>query len=117
MRAILSQLEAILDRLAQPERLSAEEVGFLLRDWDTAMACLEGFPESAAAAALAPGEKLYLRVWLQRILERLPVVQDLLVVHKSDLAKQLFSENRRLKSLNSRYSAEFWGNSRLQQKV
>lgn len=117
MRAILSQLDAILDKLTQAETLSAEEVGFLVRDWDAAIARLEQFPESALSADLSSGERLYLRVWLARILERLPVVQDLLVVHKSDISKQLFSENRRLQSLNSRYSAEIWGTSRLHQKA
>lgn len=117
MRAILSELDAILDKLAQAETLSAEEVGFLVRDWDAAILRLEQFPEGGDAVDLSPGERLYLRVWLTRILERLPVVQERLVAHKSHISKQLFSENRRLQSLNSRYSAEFWGTSRLHQKA
>ncbi|MEO5362018.1 MAG: hypothetical protein H7838_00120 [Magnetococcus sp. DMHC-8] len=114
MRAILAQLESILDRLAAPDRLTADEVGFLAREWDDTMTRLDHFPDSDT---LPPGEKLYLRTWLQRLLQRLPAVQEQLLLHKSDIAKQLFSENRRFQALNNRYSAEFWGTGTMHQKA
>ena len=114
MRAVLLHLEAILDRLTTPDALSATEVGFLAREWDEAMARLEGFP---AGEALPAAEKLYLRVALQRIIQRLPAVQDLLVAHKSDMAQQIFSEKRRFQALNSRYSSAFQGLSTMHRKA
>ncbi len=117
MKEILARLEAILDALAKPEELTAEAVGGLAREWDEEMVRLDHFPESGAFQALSPGDRLYLQVWLQRLLDRLPSVQALLVAHKSDVARQLFSENRRFQALNSRYSAEFQDISRLHQKA
>ncbi|MEO5348752.1 MAG: hypothetical protein H7836_03790 [Magnetococcus sp. YQC-3] len=117
MKELLTRLDAILDGLAKPEDLTAEAVGLLAQEWDALMGRLEQLPESAAYQALSPGDKLYLRVWLQRILDRLPAVQGGLSAHKSDIARQLFSENRRFQAINSRYSAEFHGSSQLHQKA
>ncbi|MBF0461884.1 MAG: hypothetical protein HQL87_10850 [Magnetococcales bacterium] len=117
MRTVLLHLDAILDRLTKAEQLSAKEVGFLVREWGEAMARLERFPDSEAFRVLPAGEKLYLRVSLQRIIDRLPAVQHLLLTHKSDVAKQLFSEKRRFQALNSRYSAAFQGEGTLHRKA
>lgn len=117
MRSVLAHLERILERLASPESLEAEEVGYLAQDWDAAMLQLEQFPEGDASEALPPSEKIYLRVRLQRIIDKLPEVQARLVAHKSSVAQQLFTENRRLRSLHTRYAASFGGTSRLHQTV
>ncbi|MEO5339755.1 MAG: hypothetical protein H7837_04440 [Magnetococcus sp. MYC-9] len=115
MKEILSRLESILDRLTEPERLTAEEVGVLAQEWDVHLALLDAFPEGDIYRRLPAGERLYLRVWLQRIQERLPAVQELLTAHKSELAQQLFSENRRFRAINSRYSADTWSGATLHQ--
>lgn len=117
MRDVLSHLERILSRLATPDSLGAEEVGHLTQDWDAAMLLLEHFPEDEAFHALPPSEKIYLRVRLQRLMQKVSEIQALLVAHKSDIARQIFTENRRFQSLQSRYAASFDGTSRLHQKV
>lgn len=117
MRATLSHLERILERLSAPESLEAEEVGHLAQDWDAAMLLLERFPDGAAFRALSPSEKIYLRVRLERIIQRMPDVQAMLIAHKSVVAQQIFTENRRFQSLQSRYAASFGGTSRLRQKA
>ncbi len=117
MKVILSRLEAILDRLSHPHLLTAEEVGFLAREWDETMDLLERFPDGAAFRALSAGDKLFLRTWLQRLLRRLPTVLNRLVAQKSDIAQQLFSESRRLQAMNQRYFAEFRGTGTLHQKA
>ena len=105
MKGILSRLDALLDRLAAPDRLGVEESTLLVQEWDETMLHLENFPDSAEFSLLSGGDKLYLRIWLQRLLRRLPTVQAGVLAHKSALAKQLFSENRRFNALNSRYAA------------
>ena len=105
MRAILTRLETILNHLLDPSRLSAEEVGFLAREWDESMVALEQLSEAELARCSA-GERLYLRTWLQRLMQRMPEVQAVLVAHKAEVAAQLFSETRRVKALNSRYAVE-----------
>ncbi|MBF0162242.1 MAG: hypothetical protein HQL88_08130 [Magnetococcales bacterium] len=115
MKSILARLDLLLDRLSMPERLGVEEGASLLQEWDETMALLEHFPETTAFACLPAGERLYLQVWLQRIQQRLPAVQSGLLAHKSELAKQLFSENRRFQSLNSRYAADTGGSATLHQ--
>ncbi|MBF0429338.1 MAG: hypothetical protein HQL94_10480 [Magnetococcales bacterium] len=105
MRSILTRLETILSRLLDPSRLSAEEVGFLAREWDEGMVALEQFP-AADLERCSAGERLYLRTWLQRLLQRMPEVQAVLIAHKADVAAQLFSENRRVKALHSHYAVE-----------
>ncbi|MBF0096595.1 MAG: hypothetical protein HQM04_08560 [Magnetococcales bacterium] len=105
MRSILARLETILSRLLDPSRLSAEEVGFLAREWGEGLVALEQFPVADLERCSA-GEQLYLRTWLQRLLRRMPEVQAVLVAHKADVAAQLFSENRRAKALHSQYAVE-----------
>ena len=117
MRTVLAHLERILERLSTPESLEAEEVGFLAQDWDAAMLRLEQIPEEAAFAALPESEKIYLRVRLQRLMQKMPAVEALLIAHKSAVAQQIFTENRRFQSLHSRYRASFGGTSQLQQKA
>uniref|UniRef100_UPI00187D1BED hypothetical protein n=1 Tax=Candidatus Magnetaquicoccus inordinatus TaxID=2496818 RepID=UPI00187D1BED len=116
MRVILSNLETILDRLLDPSRLSAEEVGFLAREWEEGMVALEQIPE-AEMAAVSAGERLYLRTWLQRLVQRMPEVQAALLAHKAEVAAQLFSENRRVKALNSHYAVESHRSSQWSQKA
>ena len=117
MRTVLSQLERILDRLSAPESLEAEEIGFLAQDWDAAVLRLEQIPEEAGFALLPESEKIYLRVRLQRLMQKMPAIEALLITHKSAVAQQLFTESRRFQSLHSRYLAGFDGTSRLQQKA
>ena len=117
MRDILAHLERILERLSTPESLEAEEVGHLAQDWDSAMLQLENFPNGEVFRGLAPSEKIYLRVRLERVIKKLPDVQALLVAHKSAVAQQIFTENRRFQSLHSRYVASFGGTSKLHHKV
>lgn len=117
MREVLASLERILERLLTPESLAAEEVGFLVQDWDSAMLLLETFPDGEGVGALVPSERIYLRVRLERIMKKVPDVQAVLVAHKSAVAQQIFTENRRFQSLHSRYIASFGGTSNLRQKV
>ena len=117
MRTLLSQFETILDRLSSPESLEAEEVGHLAQDWDVAVQRLEQLSADKALETLPESERIYLRVRLQRIIQRMPEVQALLVAHKSAVARQIFTENRRFQSLHNRYIASFGGTSRLHQKV
>lgn len=113
MKNALIQLETILDRLANPEALEAEELGHLVRDWDTAIRKLDAFPEDNT---LSTSEKAPLRFRLKRIIQRVPDIQSLLIQNKSDIAKRLFSENRRFKALSNGYGA-MQRNSRSRQTV
>ncbi|MBF0183676.1 MAG: hypothetical protein HQM06_04690 [Magnetococcales bacterium] len=116
MRAILTRMETILDRLHDPGRLSAEEVGFLAREWDEEMTTLEQLPAAAMQDASA-GERLYLRTWLHRLMQRLPEIQAALQAHKAEVAAQLFSENRRNRALHSHYAVESARPSQWSQKA
>lgn len=117
MKDILAHLERILERLSTPESLEAEEVGYLAQDWDHAILQLEAFPQGEAFKKLSSSERLYLRVRLERIMERTPEIEALLVTHKSAIAQQIFTENRRFQSLHSRYLASFDGTARMHHKA
>ncbi|MBF0295383.1 MAG: hypothetical protein HQL96_09360 [Magnetococcales bacterium] len=97
---LLWRLESLLDRLAAPERLDGEEVGEMIALWDEEMAALEAitarFPEG-----VTPGDGT--RERLIRFVKRIDEVQPELVRHKSEVADQLFAENRRVQSMRRGY--------------
>ncbi|MBF0179853.1 MAG: hypothetical protein HQM03_07490 [Magnetococcales bacterium] len=107
---LLFRLEGLLDRLAEPERLDGEDVGEVMAQWDEDMAALEAltakFPDG-----VTPGDGT--RERLTRFVKRIAEVQPELVKHKSEVADQLFAENRRMQSLRRGYGvmaadAGFW---------
>lgn len=101
MDAALTHLERILDRLSNPEKLQSDEVGFLAREWDTAVARLQTLvargPKSPARQRLRPR--------LAQVIQRMSEVEEKLTRHKSAVARQLFSENRRFQALRRGYKS------------
>lgn len=100
--AIVQRLDALLDQFATPETLSGEQLAALVGAWDTGMEQLEALT-SRFPDGVAPGDGT--RERLIRLVERINEIQPVLVRHKSEVADQLFSENRRVQSLRRGYGA------------
>lgn len=100
IQEILTRLEAILERLALPGGLSGDEVAGLSQAWDVDMTRLESHA-SRFPAGVTPGDGT--RERMQRFVARIHEVQTQLSLHKSEIADQLFSENRRMQSLRRGY--------------
>ncbi|MBF0628178.1 MAG: hypothetical protein HQL91_08140 [Magnetococcales bacterium] len=99
---ILQRLHALLDQCAAPEVLSGEELAVLMGEWDREMIRLESFTDHFPDG-VTPGDGT--RERLNRLVKRINEVQPVLVRHKSEVADQLFSENRRVQALRQGYGA------------
>ncbi|MBF0427953.1 MAG: hypothetical protein HQL94_03455 [Magnetococcales bacterium] len=110
----LLRLHAIMDRLSEPQPLSGEDIAELVQAWDVDMGSLEShvdrFPESITSG---DGTREKIVEFVHRIAE----VQPILVRHKSEIAEQLFSENRRVQSMRSGYGAAIRGSGMLNHKA
>ncbi|MBF0271224.1 MAG: hypothetical protein HQL98_03975 [Magnetococcales bacterium] len=111
---IVARLNAVLDQCATPEMLSAQQFDGLMRVWDVGMAELESltdrFPDG-----VTPGDGT--RERLNRLVKRINEVQPILLRHKSEVADQLFSENRRVQSLRQGYGAAAQGSRRFHHRA
>ena len=97
MEQILTKLEGILNSLSDPARLEGGELALLNSKWNHSIAQLK---DAMARGHATPKKELpRLRKRLENILARMPEVQALLINHKSDVADQLFSENRRVQAI------------------
>lgn len=99
---IIQELDEILDRLQLPEELDADQLAALMSAWDQGMARLEPFTQRFPDG-VAPGDGT--RERLTRLVKRIQEIQPLLMRHKSEVADQLFSENRRVQALRRGYDA------------
>ena len=104
IESTLGELGRVLDRLTEPEELAAEELAQLARVWDVAAERLDRLAEAAGGRG-DPRLRDLNRARLKQLIQRLPEIQERLSRHKSDIARQLFSENRRFQSLRSGYGA------------
>ncbi len=103
VQTALRELEEILDRLSDPGPLEAADLEVLARSWDETTARLDQLVE---AEPTADSRQCDLdRARLKRLIQRLPDVQRSLATHKSEVARQLFSENRRFKNMRSGYGS------------
>ncbi|MEO5331951.1 MAG: hypothetical protein H7839_07990 [Magnetococcus sp. YQC-5] len=100
IQTLLSRLNAILDQLGSPETLSGEDVGRLVAEWEMEMGRLEAYT-SRFPEGVTPGDGT--REGMVRFVARIAEVQPILVQHKSEIADQLFSENRRVHALRRGY--------------
>lgn len=100
IQTLLSRLNSILDQLTCPDSLSGEDVGRLVAEWDMEMGRLEAytnrFPEGVTP-------KDGTREGIVHFVARIAEVQPILLLHKSEIADQLFSENRRVHALRRGY--------------
>ncbi|MEO5346173.1 MAG: hypothetical protein H7834_07325 [Magnetococcus sp. YQC-9] len=111
---LLLRLNDLLDRLSAPESLDADDLSEMMRVWDRDMGELEvltaRFPDG-----VTPGDGT--RERLVRFVKRIAEVQPLLLHHKSEVADQLFSENRRVQALRRGYGAEVGGTTLFHHKA
>ena len=102
VQTMLRHLDDILDRLSAPEDLEPKDLKKLAQRWDEATARLDKLVETERPN---PRQRDLNRARLKQIIGRLPDVQKALASHKSDVARQLFSENRRFQSLRKGYGS------------
>ncbi|MBF0191431.1 MAG: hypothetical protein HQL99_09900 [Magnetococcales bacterium] len=111
---IVARLNALLDQCAAPETLSAAQFDGLMKAWDAGMAELERFTDRFPDG-VTPGDGT--RERLNRLVQRINAVQPILLRHKSEVADQLFSENRRVQSLRRGYGAAAQGSRLFHQRA
>lgn len=103
---LLTRLDLLLNRLATPEEIDADALDELMAAWDREMARLEEltarFPDG-----VTPGDGT--RERLTRFVRRMAEIQPVLMRHKSEVADQLFSENRRVQALRRGYGTAMGG--------
>ena len=97
MNQILTELENILDALSNPAQLEGGELSLLNTKWVRAISHLKTYMSKNAPQAKKDIPKLRQR--LERILARMPEIQELLLDHKSEVADQLYVENRRVQAI------------------
>ncbi|MBF0624259.1 MAG: hypothetical protein HQL82_05575 [Magnetococcales bacterium] len=104
MDQFIQRLEALLDRMADPEKLSAEELATLPGEWERAVQRL-----SLAAEAFA-GEDVHkkrpFRERLEALMARLPAIQEGLTRYQDEVARQLYAENRRVQAMRQYQSGQ-----------
>ncbi|NGZ05625.1 MAG: hypothetical protein G8237_04650 [Magnetococcales bacterium] len=111
---IVQRLDGLLDRLAAPEGLDAEALAGLMVVWDREMVQLERFT-SRFPEGVTPGDGT--RERLTRLVGRIQEIQPVLMRHKSEVADQLFSENRRVQALRRGYGAAVQGSRLFHHRV
>jgi hypothetical protein len=97
MEQILTELESILDSLSNPAQLEGGELSLLNSKWILSISRLKEVMGRDRSAMKAEVPKLRRR--LEIILARMPEIQAQLINHKSEVADQLFSENRRVQAI------------------
>ena len=111
MERILTELESVIESLSNPADLDGEELSFLNEKWNLAISHLN------EVIALNPhilgASEPDLRPRLEQVIASLPEVQELLLSHKSEVAAQLFLENRRIKAIKQGGYGAFTGRHRL----
>ncbi|MBF0447584.1 MAG: hypothetical protein HQL67_05225 [Magnetococcales bacterium] len=97
MEQVVAELERILALLAAPAALGGEQLALLNGQWVLAISQLQRLSsEESDGSFVADAEKSDLSQRLQTIISQLPEVTTLLQNHKSEVAGQLFTENRRV---------------------
>ncbi|MBF0141960.1 MAG: hypothetical protein HQL57_02330 [Magnetococcales bacterium] len=101
METTLGRLEELARLLERPELLDGESVGAMAQEWESAVLGLVQDHE----ARVASGRKAPLGVKrrLTGLLERLPAITAALATHRSEIARQLLAENRRLQAMRFEY--------------
>jgi hypothetical protein len=94
---ILTELEGILDSLSDPAKLEGGELSLLNSKWVHAIARLNSIMAQKVTVPRKDMPKLRKR--LETILARMPKIQIQLSDHKSEVADQLFLENRRVQAI------------------
>jgi hypothetical protein len=97
MEQVLTELEIVLDALSNPARLEGEELALLSGRWVLSISRLKEVMSKKPNAERRDLPRLRKR--LEIILARMPEVQTLLINHKTEVADQLFSENRRVQAI------------------
>ncbi|MBF0444292.1 MAG: hypothetical protein HQL68_01780 [Magnetococcales bacterium] len=97
MEHILTELENILEALSRPAGLEGDELSSLNNKWVRTITRLK---EILAKKQQTPQKDVSsIRQRLEKILARMPEIQSLLNKHKSEIAEQLFMENRRVQAV------------------
>ncbi|MBF0283638.1 MAG: hypothetical protein HQL51_04175 [Magnetococcales bacterium] len=94
---LLKQLEALLPLMEHPETLEDDLLENLPLVWQQAVDDLEQLDREGLLIKEDPA----LRSRLEAVLQRLPTALEAVRALQSDIAQQLFSENRRMKSLRA----------------
>ncbi|HIJ84044.1 MAG TPA: hypothetical protein HPQ00_07550 [Magnetococcales bacterium] len=101
MEKILTQLEAIFNRLEVPQELESSELESLDRDWHQVTAQLDALSEESMRRQVVRDP--FLKPRLQILVERLPQISAVLGLHKMEVAEQLRAQNRKLQSMRQGY--------------
>ncbi|MBF0137814.1 MAG: hypothetical protein H7833_04310 [Magnetococcus sp. DMHC-1] len=92
----LDRLEKLLDLMARPDQIEDERLSSLTEEWEGVVQLL--LLESQVKTNRAT-DKVRWRERLDGLLRRLPDIQSGLTAYQSEVAEQLYAENRRLQSL------------------
>lgn len=94
MEKVLSEFESILDSLEGVEELDGEELAFINTKWNLSVAHLREITAQNRSSSVKDGLALQQR--LKDIIARTSSTTGHLIVHKSEVATQLFNETRRV---------------------
>jgi hypothetical protein len=97
MEHILTELENTLDALSRPAGLEGDELSSLNNKWVRTITRLKELLAKKQQTSKQDAPRLRQR--LEKILARMPEIQSLLTKHKSEIADQLFMENRRIQAV------------------
>ncbi|MBF0380376.1 MAG: hypothetical protein HQL69_05115 [Magnetococcales bacterium] len=97
MEHILTELENILEALSRPAGLEGDELSSLNNKWVRTITRLKEILAKKQQPPKKDASRLRMR--MEKILARMPEVQSLLIQHKSEIADQLFLENRRVQAV------------------
>ncbi|MBF0177737.1 MAG: hypothetical protein H7833_21335 [Magnetococcus sp. DMHC-1] len=92
----LDRLEQLLNLMAKPDEIEMDRLMCLTGEWEGVVQLL--LLESRVRSHLAE-DKVRWRVRLEGLLARLPEIHAGLVAYQSEVAAQLYAENRRVQSL------------------
>jgi DNA repair ATPase RecN len=97
MEHILTELENILEALSRPAKLEGDELSSLNNKWVRTITRLKEVLAKKQQTLKKDAPRIRQR--LEKILVRMPEIQSLLNKHKSEIAEQLFMENRRVQAV------------------